>query len=407
MFQRIRHTSLYRILLWLVLAICLGVIWQLGKTILLRPELIPWQDYVHFWAAGRLNLAGENPYDPVAVQQIKDHLAGRSANLGIVAVYYAPPWTIPLAMLFGLLPYLPSRLVWLLANISILLACAMWIWKMYAGPERQRWAAWLATLTFGPFYLILVGGQVTPLMLLGMVGFLYWVDGQRNDWLAGFSAALATFKPQLIYLFWPVLILWIIQERRWKILISFTLALFVGTALGLLFNPAIINQYIFTALNYSPTQWLSPTIGVLLRLIFGAEKLWLQYLPSLIGVIWLVIIWLKKRKTWGWLEQVPLIVFVSLLFTFHGWTGDLVLLLLAILPAWIRLVKARQQPLVTILAVIYGLLNLGYFLSRSQGTDLISIWFAPALFLWYVIVYRFTRPDEGLNGPIAPEPSGL
>ena len=60
----------------------------------------PPDDYVEYWAAGRLNLQGENPYSPELLLPL-ERGAGRDTDEAIMM--WNPPWTLALAMPFGLM----------------------------------------------------------------------------------------------------------------------------------------------------------------------------------------------------------------------------------------------------------------------------------------------------------------
>jgi len=174
-----RKHPAYRVLLWALIILCLILVWRLNKTILNESSRISSQDYSQFWAAGRLNRAGENPYSPEKINEIKSRLSGLDESPQVVAIAYNPPWALPIFMLFSLAEYTFSRLLWLILSIGILIYCANRIWRAYGGPERLRWVPLLMAFTLGPTLLLLRQGQLTPLVLLGVVGFLYHVGCRR------------------------------------------------------------------------------------------------------------------------------------------------------------------------------------------------------------------------------------
>ena len=99
----------------------------LGLGMLLVSGLLVWQvqrggfrlplfDFVEYWAAGRLNLEGHNPYDPDAVHEL-EKAAGR-AEPGVLM--WNPPWSLPFVMPFGLLEVHTAHLLWLLLQFIAL-----------------------------------------------------------------------------------------------------------------------------------------------------------------------------------------------------------------------------------------------------------------------------------------------
>jgi hypothetical protein len=87
-------------------------------------------------------------------------------------------------------------------------------------------------LTFAPAYLVLILGQIGPLILLGLVGFLLCARDKHWKWAGAFTI-LISIKPHLLYLFWIALVLWIIEKRQWQLMKELTFRL-------QLHNPAVV-----------------------------------------------------------------------------------------------------------------------------------------------------------------------
>ena len=182
-----------------------------------------------------------------------------------------PPWTLPLVLPFGLLPVRSAHLLWLLLQLAVVGFCADQLWLLYGGDRDRRWIAWLIGLTFLPTLMVLTAGQITPLLLLGVVGFLVGIE-RKSETLAGVAAVLLAIKPHLAYLFWIALLLWSIRERCWRTLTGGLVAGLVLTAIPLWFNAHVLQQYWHTFTQKPPAQYRSPTLGTVLRLLFGEEQ---------------------------------------------------------------------------------------------------------------------------------------
>jgi hypothetical protein len=256
-----------------------------------------------------------------------------------------PPWTLFVAMPFGLLEFAVARRVWFVLHLLLILGCADWLWCFYGGPARRRWLVWLLAITFYPSVVVLGLGQITPLLLLSMVGFLHF-EKLGNGWAAGAFTAIAAVKPHLVFLFWPALLLWAIHGRRWSVLCGGSIAGLVATAVPLACNPALLQEYWFALRNLrNPSDALSPTLGTVLRLAFGEENIWLHLVPSVLGVTWLVYYWLRNRSDWVWADRLPLIVLVSFLTAAYGaWACDRVVLLVPVVQAAIWIVQSDHWP---------------------------------------------------------------
>ena len=323
-----------------------------------------------------------------------ERAAGRSED-GILM--WNPPWTLPLVLPFGLLSVRAAHLLWLILQLGVLVFCADRLWRLYGGDRDQCWIAWLLGLAFLPSLFALTAGQITPLLLLGAVGFLTFMERKRET-LAGVAAVLIAIKPHLAYLFWLALLLWSIRERRWRTLAGGIVAGLFLTAIPLLFNGQVLQQYWHTFTQTPPAQYRSPTIGTVLRLALGEGQFRLQFLAMIPGLVWFVPYWWRQRRDWKWKEQLPLLLTVSMLTTaYGGWPFDLVLLLLPVLHAT-AIVTRRGWNAVSMLA-------LGMFVAINAiaATQLALqveyfwfIWITPAVLAAYLLVrWTGTRLNPG------------
>jgi hypothetical protein len=371
---------------WLLGAGCLIAVGLLAVQFAQAPHLLSrlqMYDFVEYWAAGRLLASGDNPYDGERMHAL-ERAAGRTED-GILM--WNPPWTLPLVLPFGLLPVRTAHLLWVVLQLGVLVFCADRLWLLYGGDCERRWVAWLLGLAFLPTLFALTAGQITPLLLLGAVGFLMCIERKRET-LAGVAAVLLAIKPHLAYLFWLALLLWSIRERRWRALAGGIVAGLVLTAIPLLFNAHVLQQYWHTFTQTPPAQYRSPTIGTVLRLVFGEGQFRLQFLALIPGLVWFVPYWWMKRRDWEWKEQMPLLLTVSVLTTaYGGWPFDLVLLLLPIMHAAATVARHGWNAVpifalglfvaINAIAVVQLALQVEYFW---------FIWITPAVLAAYLLV---------------------
>ena len=381
-----RNQRWYRTFIWLAFGASLLILAYLAPT-LSKPEYIPVDDFVRYWAAGRLNLNGDNPYDPALIEQLQTEAGGQAPESGIMPIMLNPPWALPLTMLFGWLDYPLSRLAWLMVNIALLLLCAEALWNYYDCPRRLRWVSWLVVFLFAPTISVLEKGQITPILLVGITGFIYFTEKRPNAWLAGISLALTTIKPQLIYLFGLSLLLWIIQKREWKVLVRAIACVFTLGAIAVAFNPSVYAEYIYAMRFYPTSEWATPTIGTHLRYWIDLDKTWLQLIPLLIGFAFLARFRRKQGTVWDWHKETPWLLMVSLATTPYAWTYDLVLLAPALVQvvSWLLRDKRRWHNAL-ILGFLAILSALDLYLHRFWN-DFWFVWLAPSLLAWYVWVY--------------------
>lgn len=346
---------------------------------------LPLHDFVEYWAAGRLNAHGENPYDPERIHQLEREVGRTSEGI----LMWNPPWTLPLVMPLGLLDCRVAHLLWLALQFAVLAWCADALWRLYGGDVSRRWLAWLLAFAFLPSLISLTAGQISPLVLLGAVLFLVCLHRGREG-LAGAALVLLAIKPHLSYLFWIAFLVWAVHQRRWRLLSGGILAGGAALGIALLCNPAVLGQYWHTLTTRPPAQYRSPTLGTVLRLLLNEDRFALQFLALLPGLVWLVPYALRHRSHWNWAERLPLLLLVSMLTAPYGaWPFDLVLLLVPIVQVAARVSDRRA-------AFVYLAIDgVAAALLAGEVEYLGFIWMTPALLLAYLALRR--SPSDALR----------
>jgi hypothetical protein len=198
--------------------------------------------------------------------------------------------------------------------------------------------------------------------------------------LAGLATLLLAIKPHLVLLFWMALLIDSVRRRRWLLLVAGAGAGTASILIALAANPDVLTQYWQTLTSDPPAQYRSPTLGMLLRLLFDEEAFRLQFIPPLAGLAWLGIYWRRHGRNWQWGKELPLVLLVSFLTAAYGaWPFDLVLLLVPVMA-----VAARQRRPGPALG-IYAFLNGIALLQIIQGVEYLAfVWLTPALLLAYL-----------------------
>ena len=386
-----RNIHLKKSLTWAMLVISSALLIIIFPT-LTAPEYILGDDFSHFWASGKLFIHQENPYQLENILRTFRE-AGidttSQATLGFQTLN--PPWALIILAPFGLLNYSLARLAWLIVNISLVIIIARQFWNIYQPSRNKYWVPLLVAFCFSPTFSVLSKGQVTLWVVLGITGFILFTQGMLSSWWAGAGLVLIMLKPQLFYLLWPALGLWVIFQRRWKLVISGAIVWLSATILLHLVNPQLWRQYINAALAYPYDQWATPTIGSYLRYYWwGLDNFWIQYLPACFALTWTIVHVIKHRHHWVWHEQLPALLLVSLLSSPYAWTYDQVLILPAIIIAAFWLSRASTR--FTIVAwLTYLVINLANVLLHTRLDDFWFLWLAPAYTFWYLAVKHWCQ----------------
>jgi len=191
----------------------------------------------------------------------------------------------------------------------------------------------------------------------------------------------------------------------------------IATLVPLALNPQVLHQYADAMANRPPEQWVSPTLGTLLRLALGAELFRLQFVPVAVGLLWFAWHRRKTARTWNWTEQMPLLLLVSFVTAPYGaWPFDMVLLL----PAVVKLIASVRARSVSdgstaapvahapgsdgraILAALVAV-NLGCLALNVSGmTSFWFLWVGPTVLALYALG---TRRRSSPAPALSPSPS--
>jgi len=351
-------------------------------------------DFIAYWSAVRLLLTDGNAYSPVDVLAV-NRTVGWSDSMP--CFMYNPPWTLPLILPFGWFDYDTAQFLWFILHTVIIFLGFLILSRHYARTPAPTRVEWLALFTFAPIYFVLLIGQIGPLVLAGIIGFLL-AERKRAWFWAGTSLAVASIKPHLLYLLWIAVVLWVLRERQWRLGAGFVAIFSIMIVVPLLFNLQIYANYISLMANDTvilPMDWANPNIGVALSAIFGNDLRWLRWIPAIGGITWLLCYWHKNAKRWDWSEDLPLILLVSIVTTPYCWTFDYVILLPAVIHGAVRFGTITNRKLTMWLSISYlalfPLLLIGKILVRN---DFWYFWLAPVLLL----IYLWVRWERGAIG---------
>lgn len=375
-----------KLILWTLILVML--VWHADELRKAKDEgLIPLNDFEEYWAASRIFLRGDNPYDASAVLAEQRTLGWAQQK---PLMMWNPPWTLPWLMPLSSLPFWTARAVWFLVSLGLVLVIADWFWRQYGGRDSRRWVSWVATLLFIPVGTSLFLGQITPFVLAGAAAFL-WCVQKKRPFCAGIATLPLAIKPHLLYLFWIFLLFWIVKEKRWRVVGGVCAAFAVSSLIVILVNPAVFVDY-YRALGSpsGPEVWQTPTWGMALLMLFPNAGEWVRYLPSALGVIAACGLWRAWRHSFDWRRHFPIIALFSVTTSSFSWMFDWVVLLpvVVIMLCWFQAWPARLWWLLA------GLLAMQPLLVISPGitkTNFYTIWMPPALWLLYWAGNRIQR----------------
>jgi hypothetical protein len=341
------------------------------------------RDFAAYWAASRLLLTGGNPYSPTELLTLQRSI-GMTERTALIM--WNPPWALSFVLPFGFLDFTVGQFLWLVVHVLLMLFAAQQLWKIYSKSAEKRWIPNVLAFVFIPSVYSLILGQITPLILFGLVAFVL-LERKQNRILIGVVLALLSIKPHFIYGFWIVVLLWVWQRRDWQIAASALIAGFIAALLPVLFDPEIYSQYIkvYQSNDYlKPFDLPVPSLRNVLRFLFNIQGSYIEYSPTALGAVWLVYYWFRHHDKWTWSEHLPFVLLVSVTTSPYTWTFDQIVLLPAIIRVF-SLIGDKQRAAM----VIYGMFNAVYLGCRYLvPVDFWYFWMAPTFLVGYLVWQR-------------------
>jgi hypothetical protein len=345
------------------------------------------RDFVVYWATGQQLVHHGNPYDAAAMMQI-ERAAGLSSS-SAVGFMRNPPWALPLTLPLGFTGLRVGGLLWSLALMASLLASVHWLWQLYGRPDNKR--HWLGA-AFAPAVICLLIGQTSLFVLLGYVLFLR-LHHSRPFW-AGASLWLCALKPHLFVVIGVVMLAWIVVSRSYKILAGAASALAASSLLAWLVDPIAWAQYAAMMRGSGINTEVIPCVSIVLRQWLMPDAMVLQYVPALLGCLWALGYFWKRRHGWSWVEHGGPVTLVSVLAAPYAWITDQALVIPAVIQGAIC---TRSQILLVAIAAASVMIEAELLMGVMLASNF-YLWTAPAWSLWYLLACApLNRFDRSLD----------
>jgi Glycosyltransferase family 87 len=311
------------------------------------------RDSIQYWAAGKLLIHRENPYDVQRTIEL-EWQQGYAQDRPVLV--RTPPWSLFLFLPLGLVNAFWGWLLWMAVSAASLILAMRLSWKMFGKGENTRSVFLFAGYLFAPVLACLEAAQIGFVLLIGIVAFV--VFESERPFLAGAALILPFAKPHLLVFFWVAFLVWLVAHKRFKIAGGFVTAVVAAAILALIFDPAAFQHYREMLRTAAIEREFIPTLSGVLRLLFFRQFFRAQFIPLLLGFLWCVWFCIKNMRNWSWRDHGLTVMVVSILTTPYGWLTDEVVLLPAILFAAMCIFGQKKIPVTTkIVLGIFGFLN--------------------------------------------------
>lgn len=335
-------------------------------------------DFLEYWAAGRLNARGENPYDPAGVLA-EQRLADPHRRAAVMM--WNPPPALAVYMPLAPLPAPLAALLWVGLQLYAVLYATKLLWGVYA-PDCPQWPPALVAASSAGTWWLVVYGQNTGLLLLGLAGFLHFTKKEK-PLAAGACAALTALKPHLLAVFGVLLVADALTRRGAKSLAAGVGVIALALLAAVAANPDVVGQFV-EAVRHPPegatplSEWWLPVPAFWLREWAAPAQFWVQFVPCAVACTAFLAYRFWKGREWSWERELPLAVAVSVLTTpYGGWVFDLPVLLVPAVWAAARLVRAGRWPLAAVFVLGQAAVTAVSF-ARPAGLHEYW-WLAPAI----------------------------
>jgi Glycosyltransferase family 87 len=346
-------------------------------------------DFVGYWAAFQLFQRAQNPYDyslQAGVEQSIHYCCSKNETYSV----WNAPWTFVLFYPFLAWPFAISASLWFVCNLVLPTCIAALIWKGWSpGIPIRPIVLHLSGICLLPYLYLMLVGQTSLWPILGWAGCFWALEKKRDD-LAGLFLTLTTIKPHIGYLLYPVLFIWILRTRRFRVMMSAMLGLAALSFLAETLHPGVFLQRLH--MKATPLVLAAATLETQIRLllfrIYGEHILWPALAVPLITLFMTVFYY--RRRPVVLKNAVPPLLCISLLTAPYGGINDFNLLAITQV-AWLgRLFSFDGSNLhrTKWLGVfgIYQLFTLSAYLFWLKG--LYEFWWYP---LGYLILWIFVR----------------
>lgn len=327
-------------------------------------------DFRAYWSASYLLARGENFADDNSLLTTERDLTGFQKDFAMKT--WNPPWVLVWLLPYTWVQFDVAANLWLMTNIVFLLFSILVIWQLLFPINnvgaKWLWVPLLAAALFPSTIVSFIFGQVNLLVLGGLVGFLAFYAHGR-DTASGLALALTMFKPHLVYLVVPIIILHSWRQHRWKVSLAFFGLLILSTVIVIVLRPTFFADYFQGTASGNLLAWETATTVTYLSIVTG--WLWIR----LIAVVLLpltLLVWFYRGANWNLMYISQVGILASIITMPFGWSYDFVLLLLPLVQVlvWTITKTLLYNERLIILALLLIVYVLYYFQRIATPSEL-------------------------------------
>ena len=260
-------------------------------------------DYYIFYLAGKSVIAGENPYSDEVAHQAQLGVLKRAALPGEDQLGFAYPLYALAAVLPTLwLPYNWAQALWMAINLLALVASFLSLLSSLRKTQKIS-PGWMLLAIFPlvlypMFYGILMGNFV---LLITAVLLFFLSSCLRSNHLSptqqviyGICLVWCSIKPQFVWLFFIIILLYSLQKHLWLLLGSSAVSFILLNGLSFFIAPRWPYQWLDGMGKYSQYNQTWPDLIYWLRHIFDSQSAILIGLAIFIPAFLLTVVFIRR-----------------------------------------------------------------------------------------------------------------
>lgn len=156
--------------------------------------------------------------------------------------------------------------------------------------------------------LVQFAGVAALLIILGL-----WLIKEKRDVLGGISLALASTKPQMLFLLLPLIGIWSIFNKRWRLTLSISTTMIILFGSSFLFLPTWVSEMQIQLTDYTQYTHIGSPLNILTTIVFPSLGSNVERLLVIIILAWLLWEWWQVRfhqesKSLDWVIALTLII---------------------------------------------------------------------------------------------------
>lgn len=319
-----------------------------------------WSGVASFW------IDGLNPYGDEASLAIQIGIYGRPVIEGEDPGYFAYPfYTVFLFAPLGVLPYAWAEAIWLALLAASLIGALALLLDAYGwrpGPLMLGVLV-LWTLFFYPSARGMLLGQ-PGLVVYFLEVLALWALCRGRPVLAGVALAVSTIKPQMGFLFVPLLLLWGLRAQRWRFVGAFVVAWGGMMLLSFLVLPSWLSEWLAQVSLYPSYTLVGSPLWVLTRLYLPflgptGEGVISAALLALLGWAWWRVIWQRRLDEFAW--AVALALTITHIIALRTASPHFVVFIVPLVFYFQQLVREDRRRGPWVVLVILSVVTVGYW----------------------------------------------